>query len=102
MRKVKRKSMTEETVRLSRKNQIVVPKDARKKLGLSSGDELIVRVDKDIIIMKPKPRNYTEFMRGLHKEIWRRTDASLYVEKERQAWPTERQTSKESLKGSKQ
>lgn len=93
--------MTEEIVRLSRKNQIVVPKEAREKLGLSSGDQLIVRVEKNVLIMKPKPRSYAKYMQGLHKDVWESTDASTYVEGERKAWSTEKQISQPSSKRSK-
>ena len=59
--------MAEEVVRISRKHQIVVPKDARERLGLSAGDRLIVRVEDNSLVMKPKPSSYTKFMQGLHK-----------------------------------
>lgn len=94
--------MTEEVVRLSRKNQIVVPKGAREKLGLSSGDQLIVRVEENALIMKPKPRSYTRYMQGLHKDLWGSVDASEYVEGERKAWSTQKQTSEHSSRRSRQ
>ncbi|MFH1562125.1 MAG: AbrB/MazE/SpoVT family DNA-binding domain-containing protein [Nitrospirota bacterium] len=60
----------EPTAKLSSKYQIVIPKKIRKKLNLNSGDELIMKVEDDKIIMRPKPKSYTEYMLGLGKEIW--------------------------------
>ena len=94
--------MTEEVVRISRKHQIVVPKDARERLGLSAGDQLIVRVEDNLLVMKPKPGSYTKFMQGLHKDVWKNIDASAYVERERKAWSRSARISKISSKSSKQ
>ncbi len=93
--------MSEEKVRISPKNQIVIPKGARRKLGLSAGDELIVRVDRELLVMKPKPHSYSEYMQGLHKGVWKTTDVSSYVEKERRAWSTEKPTSAKSSRSTK-
>lgn len=90
--------MTEEIVRLSRKNQIVVPKEARRKLGLSSGDQLIVWVEKNVLVMKPKPRSYARYMQGLHKDVWKGTNASAYVERERRAWSRQKRISHQTVR----
>lgn len=60
----------EPTAKLSSKYQIVIPKKIRKKLNLNSGDELIMKVEDDKIVMRPKPKSYTEYMLGLGKEVW--------------------------------
>lgn len=60
----------EPTAKLSSKYQIVIPKRIRRELKLNSGDELIMKVEDDKIIMRPKPKSYTEYMLGLGKEIW--------------------------------
>ncbi len=70
------------TVKLSRKNQVVIPKEARKKLHLSPGDELVVEVEKDRVVMKPKPKRYTEYTLGLHKKVWSGVDVENYLEEE--------------------
>ena len=64
----------EPTAKLSSKYQIVIPKKIRKKLNLNSGDELIMKVEDDKIIMRPKPKSYTEYMLGLGKEVWETGD----------------------------
>jgi len=93
--------LAEEVVRISRKHQIVVPKNARERLGLSAGDQLIVRVEGNLLVMKPKPGSYTKFMQGLHKDVWKNTDAVAYVEGERKAWSRSRRISETSSESSK-
>jgi len=38
------------------------------------------------ILMRPKPKSYTDYMRGLHEEVWRDAEAAEYVKEEREAW----------------
>jgi len=73
-------------VTLSSKNQIAIPKAARKKLAIGPGDQLILDIDKDSLILKPKPKSYTKHLRGLHKAIWSGLNATDYVRKERETW----------------
>lgn len=73
-------------VTLSGKNQIVIPKAARKKLAIEPGDQLILDVEKDSLILKAKPKSYTKHLRGLHRGIWRGVDGTDYVKKERETW----------------
>jgi AbrB family looped-hinge helix DNA binding protein len=65
-------------VTLSSKNQIAIPKAARKKLAIGPGDQLILDVEKDSLILKPKPKSYTKHLRGLHKAVWEGLDATEY------------------------
>lgn len=74
------------TTKVSKKCQIVIPKEIRKLIHISEGDELMVDVDGDRIILKIKPRSYTKKLRGLHKEIWEGVDPKTYVKEERDAW----------------
>jgi AbrB family looped-hinge helix DNA binding protein len=76
-------------VTLSSKNQIAIPKAARKKLSIGPGDQLILDVEKDSLILKPKPKSYTKHLRGLHRSVWRGVDAVEYVRKERGSWKKE-------------
>jgi AbrB family looped-hinge helix DNA binding protein len=73
-------------VTLSSKNQIAIPKSARKKLAIGPGDQLILDVEKDSLILKPKPKSYSKHLRGLHGAIWHEVDATEYVRKERETW----------------
>ena len=76
-------------VTLSSKNQIVIPKSARKKLAIGPGDQLILDVEKDSLILKAKPKSYVKHLRGLHRGVWRGVDATDYVKKERETWEGE-------------
>ncbi len=62
------------TTKVSKKCQIVIPKEVRKLIHISEGDELMVDVNGDRIILKVKPRSYKKRLRGLHKEIWEGID----------------------------
>ena len=73
-------------VKLSSRHQVVIPKEARKKLNLHAGDQLIVEVEKEKVVMRPRPKNYTNYMLGLGKKIWQGIDATDYVRKERESW----------------
>ncbi|MBI2002145.1 MAG: AbrB/MazE/SpoVT family DNA-binding domain-containing protein [candidate division NC10 bacterium] len=74
------------TVKLSAKHQIVIPRDVRRQLGLAAGDGLLVEVRANTIVLVPRPRSYTNRLRGLHKEVWRDVDPATYVREERKGW----------------
>jgi AbrB family looped-hinge helix DNA binding protein len=82
----RRKNSMKAVVTLSSKNQIAIPKSARKKLAIGPGDQLILDVEKDSLILKPKPKSYTKHLRGLHKDVWEGLEAAEYIRKERDAW----------------
>jgi AbrB family looped-hinge helix DNA binding protein len=73
-------------VRVSRKHQVLVPREAREALGVGAGDELVVEVKNGKVMMKPKPRNYSKHMLGLHKSVWKRVKPESYIRTEREAW----------------
>ena len=74
------------TTRVSKKSQIVIPKKIRDTVGISEGDELIVDVEGDRVILKVKPKSYTKRLRGLHKNVWKGIDPKKYVRRERESW----------------
>ncbi|MEZ4521390.1 MAG: AbrB/MazE/SpoVT family DNA-binding domain-containing protein [Thermomicrobiales bacterium] len=74
------------TVKVSSRNQIVIPAEARKELGIKPGDELIASVRDGLIILIPKPDDIVAHLRGLHKEIWEDVDTDEYINQERDAW----------------
>ena len=76
-------------VKVSRKHQVVVPKEARQALGVGAGDELVVEVEKGKVSVKARPRSYTKYMLGLHKSVWKGVKAGEHVRKERDAWQNE-------------
>jgi len=74
------------STKLGKKSQIVIPKEIRTAVGLSEGDEIIMDVLDDKIILQRKPESYTRKLKGLHKEIWKGVDPLKYVRKERGSW----------------
>ncbi|MEW6416603.1 MAG: AbrB/MazE/SpoVT family DNA-binding domain-containing protein [Nitrospirota bacterium] len=74
------------TTKVSKKSQIVIPKEIREMVGISEGDELIVDVEGDRVILKVKPKSYTKRLRGLHKNVWKGIDPKKYVRGERESW----------------
>jgi AbrB family looped-hinge helix DNA binding protein len=55
--------MTE--VKLSRRNQIVIPREAREALGLKPGDKVLVVVRGSSAIILRKPESHHRAIRGL-------------------------------------
>jgi len=72
--------MTEVT--LSAKNQIVIPREARKALGVKPGDKILVVVRGETVIVLQKPKSYHAAVRGLA----RRACPPGYLQKERESW----------------
>jgi AbrB family looped-hinge helix DNA binding protein len=68
--------------KLSSKNQIVVPKPARKALGLKAGDKLLVVVRGDSVILLRKPKKYSQATSGVAGGIY----PPEYLEQERSGW----------------
>jgi AbrB family looped-hinge helix DNA binding protein len=76
----KMKSMAETTI--SRRNQIVIPREAREALGVKAGDKLLVIVRGGSVTILRKPRSYEAAIHGL----MRGTYAKGYLRKERESW----------------
>jgi AbrB family looped-hinge helix DNA binding protein len=67
---------------LSTKNQIVIPLEARKALGLKPGDKVLVVVRGRRVIVLRKPKSYHAAIRGLARGKYPKD----YLQKERQSW----------------
>ena len=74
------------SVKVSSRYQIVVPRIARERLNIQSGDRLLVDVQDGVLILIPKPQDYVARMAGLHQEVWADVDTASYLEEEREAW----------------
>ena len=69
-------------VKLSSKNQIVIPREVRAALRLKSGDRLLLVVRADTAILLPKPKKYSRAVIGMGKGVY----PPDYLEKERESW----------------
>ena len=69
-------------IKLSSKNQIVLPKEAREAMHVKGGDELLVVVKGETTLVFPKPKNYVSALRGKGKGIYPKD----YQKKERRSW----------------
>jgi antitoxin PrlF len=75
-------------VKVSKKHQITIPSELRKQLGIKSGDELLVELRGGYAVLLPEPRDYSERLRGLHRQVWAGIEPKEYVRQEREAWRT--------------
>lgn len=69
-------------VKISAKNQIVIPREARQALHLKPGDKLAVVVRGDRVIILEKPKSPHAVLRGLARGLYPRS----YLQRERQSW----------------
>jgi AbrB family looped-hinge helix DNA binding protein len=67
---------------LSSKNQIVIPREARKALGVKPGDKLLVVVHGKTVIIMEKPKSYEAAIRGMFRGLY----PDDYLKKERDSW----------------
>jgi AbrB family looped-hinge helix DNA binding protein len=52
-------------LKVGRKGEVMLPRRVRAALGLQEGDELVVSVDDESIILKRKARRFAEYLEGL-------------------------------------
>jgi len=78
--------MVQVEVKVSNKFQIVIPKEIRERLGIREGDRLLVSIDGDHIRIVRAPKSMTDFLLGLHKEVWKGVEVKDYIDGERGAW----------------
>jgi AbrB family looped-hinge helix DNA binding protein len=68
--------------KLSSKNQIVIPKEARQAMGVKGGDELLVVVKDAMMLVMSMPERYAKTMQGLAKGAY----PLGYLKRERRSW----------------
>ncbi|MEN8253684.1 MAG: AbrB/MazE/SpoVT family DNA-binding domain-containing protein [Patescibacteria group bacterium] len=82
--------MISTTLTMSSQGQLTIPRSMRKILDLEPGQKILAWIQKksqsnELVITK-KPKNWTQHMAGLGKEIWQDIDVDKYIRKERQSW----------------
>jgi len=73
--------------KISTKGQLTIPKDFRDKLRLHEGDEVILYIQDDGIIIKPKTA-HLGMLRGLLREEIAVNKAIDFIQSERKKWRT--------------
>lgn len=74
-------------VKVSSKNQIAIPAEARRKLKIKGGDTLMYLVIGDQLVLMQEPKDWVEYTRGLGKEVWEGVDVQQYIDELRGPWP---------------
>lgn len=69
-------------VQMSSKNRVVVPREARERLGLHPGDRLLISVRDDTIVMEKAPEDLAAALEGLLGGCFGE-DLDEYLERER-------------------
>lgn len=74
-------------VKLSARNQMVLPKAAREALGVAPGSRVVVVVEEQSVRLLPEPENWTEYIYGLGADVWESLGGGEhFLEEERAAW----------------
>jgi AbrB family looped-hinge helix DNA binding protein len=74
------------SVKVSSRHQISVPRIARDRLHIKSGDRLLVDVQDGLLILVPQPQDFVAHLAGLHQDVWKDLNTTTYLAEERDAW----------------
>lgn len=66
------------SVKVSTKNQIAVPSEARKALGIKAGDRLSVEITDDAMVIRPRQLAGTRLF-GKYQGMWAGVDPVEWV-----------------------
>ena len=69
-------------VKLSTKNQIVIPREIREALGVKAGDKLLAVPRGNIVILLRRPKKYSKAINGIGKGL----NGPDYLTQERESW----------------
>lgn len=75
-----------EEVVVNEKGLVLIPHKIRRELGIEPGSRILTVVEGSRLVMWKKPKNFTDYLTGLHKEVWKGVDAGEYLEEERRSW----------------
>lgn len=74
-------------VKLSERNQMVLPRAARAALGVKPGGRVLVVVEQESVRLLPEPENWTDYIYGLGAEVWAALGGGEhFLAEERAAW----------------
>jgi len=74
-------------VSMSKKGQLVLPKEMRDKLGIKENDKIMMILDENGIVLTT-PELYAQRSKGLLKGTWENSKEEIeaYINGERQSW----------------
>lgn len=79
--------MTAVLVKLSERNQMVLPKAAREALNIKPGERVLVLIDGQTVRLLPEPENWSEYIYGLGEQVWTSLGGGeQFLAEERAAW----------------
>ena len=75
-------------VTIGTKNQVVLPKEVRKKIkGLKPGNKVMVYpLNGNTVAIKVNTPNWIEESQGIAKDAWKDIDTTAYLDKLRNDW----------------
>lgn len=73
--------------RLTKKYQISLPSEIRKKLQIQAGDYVYLDIVHENVILRVIPGEVTDYMAGLGKEVWEKLGGGeTFIKEERSTW----------------
>ncbi len=66
-------------VKVNSKFQIALPTSVRTQLGIQQGDELLIDVRGNHVVLMREPKDYAAALAGLHADVWEGVDPQAYV-----------------------
>jgi len=55
-------------LKVGRKGELLLPRHARATLGLREGDELVLTIEDDSLVLKRKARRFAEYLENLGRK----------------------------------
>ncbi|HEV7670056.1 MAG TPA: AbrB/MazE/SpoVT family DNA-binding domain-containing protein [Thermoanaerobaculia bacterium] len=74
------------SAKLTEKYQITIPSEVRRRLGLESGDVVLLRLDGEQITLESAKGGWCAALRGLGAEVWHEAGGAAAIEREREGW----------------
>ncbi len=79
--------MTVASAKLTRKHQITIPSEIRRRLDVKAGDVVFLAIEEDRVVLRAARGGWTESTRGLGSEVWRREGGGEQaIRRERDTW----------------
>lgn len=79
--------MTISSAKLTRKHQITLPSEIRRRLDLRAGDVVYLSIEEGRVVLHAARGGWTESTRGLGADLWRSEGgAEGAIERERDSW----------------